>query len=287
MIKFIVYFALLCGVVENSCASPGDPTIRVLTGYTDETLAAVPSHNVNSLVNLQIIDLNQALADSAIHVNVVNAGVKSIPNLPSDYSSAFLAIRNNYSLQRARDDLNADVIMILANSGAISKAKVIAAQYSDDAVALIGLAALGDFAYLHEFGHLLGARHQSSGGNLPAYNDTQGIGHGWYERVKLITTNSCAHTIMSYDPMPGLWGVNCTSVRVRRFSTPLTCDNFIGFYSPNGTPLGCLPWGDATHNNAAVINSNAATVAGFHLSKTSSAIAASLITIILNTVGLQ
>lgn len=297
MRRILVLVPLFFWFSMPSMAGPGDPTIRILNAYTNDYLAGAGATNINPTVNAQIALLNQALSDSGVHLNVVSAGVKWMPNLPEDgplFLATYSQVKNFYPVQKARDDLNADVIIVLAYSGYVSKIKIIGTPYADEAIALIGFNTVGDLGYLHEFGHFLGARHQASGGYDAKYNDSAGIGHGWYQRVNFWAgagtpkVSYCTHTIMAYEPISGLNGVNCAiSEHVMRYSNPAYCDDFTPFLTWTNFPIGCLPWGDGSHNNATVMNSMISTVAGFHVMKLAPRATASFMTGILTSIGLQ
>jgi Metallo-peptidase family M12B Reprolysin-like len=286
------------GFATQAIAGPGDPTIRILNVYTSQFTAAISGNDINSLVNQQIGYLNMALADSGVRLNVVSAGTIKTSSLSNDYSYAFSQVMNSYSIQKTRDDLNADVVMVLAYSSApISLVFRVFPQNADEAVALISASAINSFGYLHEFGHFLGARHQASGGANPEGNDPAGIGHGWYQRVNHLSgpgfvaprqkLSSCSHTVMAYDPMPNLNGINCISYPVMRYSNPATCQDWSGALAWDGTSMGCLPWGDSLHNNAAVMNSRISTVATFRFKKLAPRVVSKSVINILNIVGLD
>lgn len=286
---------LFFSVVTDSSAGPGDPTIRIFHAYTDQFLSAVPGNNVSSEITLQISQLNKALSDSGVRLNVVNAGIKKIANLPpesADFSFAFSAIRNNYPLQKARDNAEADVLMVLTHPGYTSVVKEVGPDFAEEAVAIVSYNNLPGYGYLHEFGHLLGARHQSSGGYYPIYNDPKGSGHGWYIRVKFwgaVKVTACFRTIMAYEPMEGLYGINCASnnnLQEMLFSNPEKCLDMTPFLTWEGSPIGCIPWGNSSNNNAAVMNSNREKVAGFRATKTARALTASFLTLIFTSIGI-
>jgi hypothetical protein len=257
-------------------AAPGDPTVRILTAYTPEAASQLPG-GIASVVTVQLWNLNSALSDSGVRLNVESAGailVSGLPTVVQSLDHVIAAAQWKYQLLRERDDRRADVVMIIHEtnlSGGI--ARKIGATKASEAFAVVEPNALSQDIYQHEFGHILGARHQSSGG-LPQSTDdktTGTVGKGWYIRKNAPPSGTapvdyCGKTIMAYPSVANLSGVACVSAaewKALMFSTPHRCwDTGDKLLSPS-----CLPWGDATHNNAQVISSFGATVSTFRNTK--------------------
>lgn len=268
-----VLTSILC-LSTGVLAGPGDPTIRILTAYTASAVADLPGGAANTVAT-QISNLNTAFTDSGVRLNAVNAGIVQVSSLPDNPTLALDAILKNYTILKARDDNNADVVMTINGTGNVGQATIGATKPSE-AFAVIGTRVLGVHGYQHEFAHLLGARHQSFGAINSASNDTHpSIGKGWYVRVNLTTQSACSHTIMAYEPTTTLNGITCrSSGAALMYSNPALCEDYREFLA------GCPPWGDATHNNAQVLNNNGPAITSFRATKLASLYASWLSTIL-------
>ncbi|WP_422012094.1 hypothetical protein [Roseateles sp.] len=255
-------------------------------------------NNIVTQVNSQIANLNSALANSGLDVVVQSAGVVSFDS--TGVTSIFdmpAAGQQSTLLRLRRDTAGADVVMMLGFFGQASGQALQVGSTANTAFAAVDITALPNYTYLHEFAHLLGARHQYTGAQLVNTNDTTGSGHGAYIQIAGTDPGAaagssiiCLHTIMAYTPVDKLNGLSCTSSRILWYSTPSGAADFYGQGS------GAVTWhitnpsfgGNsrnttfANYNNAAVMRAYAPIVASFHNTKLAGGIAVTIGGMILN-----
>lgn len=219
------------------------PVIRVLVAYTAAGAAA--AGNINNLIDVAVAQTNQSFSNSQIGASVELAGTVKVNYKESNSVFTDLArltgTNDNYmdeihSLRSSNSRL-ADVVVLITNTkgedGGIAK---IGAE-ADTAFAIVGAnVATAKFAFGHELGHLLGARHDV--GTDP-YTTPFAYGHGY------IASDYSFRTIMAYE---------CTYV---------TCPVVNYWSNPNVSFGGERMGNTQTANNARVINERASYVASF------------------------
>lgn len=260
MCKLLALILTIC-FVQPALSAPGDPTIRILTVWTQEALVAISSNSATETA-LQISKLNIAFSNSGVRLNAVSAGVLIIPQktlgVPYHYG-----LLTNIDVLRSRDATRADVVIAIVNAVRFGGATIDTPngiRTASSSFAALDVFYLELNVYQHEFGHLLGARHQDSGG-IEQNDSSGGVFHGAYVRGKpFFGTDGKSysgifiHTIMAREPIAGLGGVSCISQQVLYYSAPSVAVgyvipiNYLGVYYP------AFKIGDATHNNTLALN---------------------------------
>jgi hypothetical protein len=183
-----------------------------------------------------------------------------------------------------RETLCADVVAlyhVTSNGASAVPFGAIGTPYADEAMFLIDLVTYGPATFQHEFGHLLGARHQATGAQDTLSNDPDpGTANGHYIRVTSTTPiypppgntayypKYCTRDIMSYPAMWNLGGISCTNFNdLDDFSDEYysTTNRYVsvgggGIGSP--APVN-YPWGTAQANNVATMNTKVAQMKTF------------------------
>lgn len=261
------------GLTTQSQAAPGDPNIRILTIYNSDAIPRVRDPVFQT--ELEITSLNEAFYNSGIRLQAVNAGHRVFS--PDKFAGVELN-KNTYVLA-ARDEVGASIVILVWPSFSTSGALDLPAGSADKAFAYVSMYALRPVgrAYAHEIGHLLGARHQRTGGapvNGVVFDDTTpGNNHGWYGRFNTQkqfgwAENWCIHTIMAYTPLNPLFGINCSepSEDINYFSAGGRVSyTFTGIASHNHTASAKI--GDASADNAQIIEAQGRLVAEFGSTK--------------------
>lgn len=229
------------GVAINNVSAAATTTIRLLVNYTQGAAAAVT--DINSLIDLAMAETNQGYVNSGINITMELAAKSQVTYTES---TSITTDRDRYasktdgymdSIHSQRDSNAADVgVLILNNSEACGIAKAIGATESSAFAVVHYDCATGYYSFAHEIGHLQGARHD------PANDPTTtpyAYGHGYQ------AANKAWRTVMAYNCSP-----SCT--RINYWSNPSKT------YS-DGQVMGTTSQSD----NARVLNTTAATVAGF------------------------
>lgn len=274
-----LFFSSFCAIAWSAT-----PNIRILTAYN--TAAATGAQDqygvtIEQLIDIEIGRVNSALSNSAATFRVESAGTVSVPKVTGNLASEILyQAQRDFSLLVAKDNLLADVVVVLFDSvyigGAAERGSVVTtpavATTPFAAVQVVGMQSL--YTYEHEFGHLVGAKHQSAGGVLANDTSSNNGGHGYYLRVRNKTvgfTNLvlCYHTIMAYTPVDNLqpecnWNGDTDSTQIAHYSNPNVAIQ--GFSGPLNSDM---PTGSSSANNVYVMNYTAATVAKFRNTKLS------------------
>lgn len=148
------------------------PTVKVIVFYTQSALNAIGSQNqVNSLLDEIKVGFDDSLADASIRlvVSLVDGGVVPYPesgNIETDRDR--LQRKNDGFMDNvfsARDSANAQVVALLINSGGIYCGiafipEDLTLDYSDYGFMVVDRScAVDNLSFMHEFGHILGARH--------------------------------------------------------------------------------------------------------------------------------
>jgi Metallo-peptidase family M12B Reprolysin-like len=249
-----------------------------------EVMAPVTASN---LALNEINKTNTALADSKVNLRVESAGVVrfSMPT-PITLEQAIKFAKKDLTILGARDAERADVVVVIhristEDGGVLAQP----AKNPEDAFAVIHpITTRGtNYGYTHELGHLFGASHQDTGGEIYPSGSTGNWpdGQGYYYRHNLVslalalpdnTVNplggDCTHTLMAYPPKNVLKGVDCTrgpSRKVLLFSNPNVCDILYTVTAP-ATPKS-LCYGDSNHNNAYVVGQYGPTLTSFRNTK--------------------
>ncbi len=286
VIKAVAKVALACGALfaSSSYAAYGDPTIRVHTAYTSAANTYMGG-NPGPTVAAEIARINQAFANSGIALWVENAGISGgvLGGGWADAEQARDNIKWDVYTSVAHDAYNADITMLLIYTSA-SPSKL-GAAWSIPAVATspfaaVEMAGLSAYSYVHEFGHVLGARHQSTGGDLgnDGLNTPYAYGHGWYATLGAGFSGGpdCKHTIMAYKKT--ITGTNaCVSTRELMFSSPTL--QYCFWYGGSCVAMGNSIGG----NNAQVLRNIGPSVTAFRNTKLATKFySATIVTTIFN-----
>lgn len=269
-------FAILA-MLLSLCGLAHAVAIKVLVVVTTEAV----SHLIQTPEELaanEVFLTNSALGKSGLahtvtHVGTLTGfsqqGLKGIPLLAM--------VRNSYAITKKRKDVNADVVIVITDDSTGGRAASIPATSASDAFAITDWANGAEYGFQHEFGHMLGAKHQSSGGisigGVSTNDTTPGNAHGAYLRVAGYYGTSyywgpyCGRDIMAYPNINGsqlgydVCNGGGSEVVVPWYSAPgglyVSISNSSGATAPWG------PIGDSTHDNATAIASNFANVATF------------------------
>ncbi len=231
-------------LMENSVnadqQTSGPVQIDVLVAYTPAAKMAALG-NIESNIGLAVEATNQTFENSKlnIHMNLVDTFQVSY----SESSRTFDRIVEDFArmgeVNQHRDQRGADLAALLIEKGDYcGQARAILADASTAFAIVWQACAVEGLSLAHEFGHLMGARHDDDPGTTPfAY------GHG-YKRVDTVNgMKSRWGTIMAVrDPLHG---------RIAQWSSPTL-------------PWGGIPMGTAARNdNARVLNGTASAVAAF------------------------
>ncbi len=238
----------------------GDPTLKVLTVYSYEAVGIVFISNLDSEAQFQIAELNQSFANSNVHLNAVSVGTMALAQDAGFQGTVWFALQNtvlNPQILKKRDDTNADIVIVVIHNGTSPDGATWQINSSaDNAFASIQAIGLGGYTYLHEIGHVIGARHAAFGtstndGNSSPYN----YGHGWWQRFTGSpgVPPNCFHTIMSGPSLVN--GVSCVvpgypeDPQIPYWSNP-------AIYWSGLTNATVAATGSALANNALVLNNN-------------------------------
>jgi hypothetical protein len=219
-------------------------TQKVLVVYT--AAAAAATSNISSLIQLAVDETNVSYVNSGVNISMLRVHTAQVTYNESgrSFSQHVSALRGTTdglmdNVHTLRNTYGADVVVLVVND---SEACGVASTIKATATTAFAVAhyscITGYYSFGHEVGHLQGARHDRfvDGSTTPyAY------GHGF------IPSTKNWRTIMAY-------GNNCSNcTRIQWWSSPLKT------YPVTGQVMGTAQYED----NARVLNTTAATVAGF------------------------
>lgn len=278
--------------------SPG--IINILYVYSPAAVTLLGSGSLSGESLLRTDEILTATSNSGYSISISIGG--SFSGIRSDYDvySSHCSVTNAATydglILQARDNAFADVVLIMNDPSSDTDqdddgcAQQIGATPHTAFASASWLASVGVYSMTHEFGHLTGARHQTTGG--VSGNDTNptpyAYGHGYLGKIPLVFnggpnngkptgTNACFHTIMA----EGIGSTsNCDTAwpdrRVEYFSTTIVTANNSGPFPPglNGGGGGwTAPMGVAGLSQAGAVVYNAAygNMWDFHITKLATA----------------
>ena len=168
-------------VQQQTTQNNGTEDVRVLVLFTNN--AQNTGLNMADLANTAQDQWNDAIFNS----NIFNAQLNIVNILPSTFvensngvegiiTEDRVALPNHIQSQQLRDQFEADIIVLLTNGNYPGVGGVVSAIGPDNnnAYAIVQVAnATSTFTFIHEAGHLFGARHQV------AADPTPGDAHGY------------------------------------------------------------------------------------------------------------
>lgn len=225
---------------QTALATNAQSNISLLVLYT--AAAAQKSADINSLIDLAVVETNQGYQNSGVNAAVSLAHVAQV-NYTEAANSATdlnrLAAKNDGYMDEAhtlRDQYAADVVVLINDvNGYCGQADAIGANASTAFAMVDYNCATGYYSFGHEIGHLQGARHNPE--NDPSTTPYT-FGHGYQH------PQSQWRSVMAYN-----CSNNCT--RINYWSNPNK--------SYNGAVMGT----SALHDNARVLNLTNPTIANF------------------------
>lgn len=261
---------------------------NILTVFTSDAATYFGPSNLASVVATQIGYLNTSFTNSLVNdVVVVSVGYMTVP-AANGYTAGPCSARAqamvDYNVNKTRDNSNADVVVVISVGS--TGEEVGLAGCSDPVIgatastAFVGAEAIAvdpanwtSLNYMwtiaHEFGHMMGLRHQTANGY--AYNDPtltpHHDGHGWI----VVTSDYCIHTIMAMEviatfPPPAI---------PNPYSCPPGKPQYHAPHWSNAAQWGydgqsnLYYWGSLAYNanEVAYIHDAVATMSGFHNTK--------------------
>ncbi|MBE0456349.1 MAG: M12 family metallo-peptidase [Pseudoalteromonas prydzensis] len=225
---------------QTALATNAQSNITLLVLYT--TTAAQKSADINSLIDLAIVETNQGYQNSGVNAVVSLAHVAQVNYTEATNSATALnrlAAKNDGYMDEAhtlRDQYGADVVILVNDvNGYCGQANAIGANAST-AFAMVDYdCATGYYSFGHEIGHLQGARHNPE--NDPS-TSPYAFGHGYQH------PQSQWRSVMAYN-------CNSSCTRINYWSNPNK--------SYNGAVMGTA----TQHDNARVLNLTNPTIANF------------------------
>lgn len=123
------------------------------------------------------------------------------------------AAKRDPSLLRIHDQQSADVVIIVNGISAADSGQGYAAENPASArsafmvishAGTVNNRAPSGYVAAHTLGHLLGAHHQTAGGNPPSTNDSAGTEHGYIARLHPVGSAQwlCYHTLDAFPRVP-------------------------------------------------------------------------------------
>ena len=189
-------------------------TVDLLVLYDDYTanyFGGDPQTAMNSWVN----QMNAAYADSQIDVQLRLVGVRRNQQAGSNMTDVLHAVRQNAAVGAMRDQLGADFVAQLHQTGACGVGYV---AVDRNWAFNVSAPQCGPIVMAHELGHNMGLNHSRRQGDTSGARYRYGVGYG----VQNVFVD-----IMAYE---GVFNAS----RVNRFSNPnLTCRGL-----PCGLPVG-------------------------------------------------
>jgi hypothetical protein len=273
--KLLTALIALCTLHPALACTSADSQVRILVAFTPQ--AQQYESNFPGLSNSHIAALNAAFSQSGVGLTAASVGYYLFDQdfLRPGAKEAVTDASQSVGVLAAREALCADVVAIYHATSDGSAVAAIGSSNASEAMFVIDVVSYDNRTFQHEFGHLLGARHQRTGGLYPLSDDPDpGNAHGHYirERGNVLVypigrparyRQFCALDIMAYTPQPSLGGVTCDDPvdivedSATIFSSPalLWCTT-AGTGSQGGIPPnGCAPWGTAQADNVTKMNS--------------------------------
>lgn len=181
----------------KSMQDRGLTEITVLVAFTPAVANLVP--DIQGLVDLAFVETNTSYANSGVYIKVVPATPKPVSTNYQEsgsFDTDLAALKNKSDgkmdeLQTLRDQIRADVVVLLINNGSScglasdilgSKESAFAVVYYD--------CATGNYSFGHEIGHIQGARHNPEVDPTPS---PFAYGHGFMDATRN------RRSVMSYD----------------------------------------------------------------------------------------
>jgi hypothetical protein len=223
------------GLLQNQSV----PVIRAMVLYTPAVRQALQQYGSDPdvLATMAIESTNLASKNSNVRMSVSLVKSEEIDYVEKDFPSDLAKLRASAWVKGEREAAKAQVVFLLTTvSDYCGLSDVILADKSNAFAVINYICAVGNFSLAHEFGHLLGLRHERAADtdDRPFRN-----GHGYVYKNEW-------RTIMATRKA-------CTSCpRIPFWSNPSI--------KYNGVPAGTKDYED----EADVINDTAPIIAGFH-----------------------
>jgi hypothetical protein len=218
--------------------------IDVMVGYTTAAKNAVG--DIIGTIQLAVAEANQSYINSNINIrlNLVDQFETTYDETGKTWPTIDMELLADATVQAHRTSSGADLTAVLVNSsGACGRSAAINANATNALSAVQYSCAAGAYSLAHEFGHLMGARHDE---NHDPLTTPYAYGHG-YEHPSS-TASQSFRTIMAYPCMP-----------------PQSCEPRVQYWSsPNVYYNGIATGTAATNDNVRVLNENAAAVAALN-----------------------
>jgi hypothetical protein len=223
--------------------SQGLTQIDVLVAYTPAAKAALT--DINATIALAVKEANASYAQSNIQIslNMVDSFQVNYTESKKTFDKILADFVAMSDVKKRRDSSGADLAaLIIDNAAYCGLADDILAKAATAFAVVYYDCATGYYSFAHELGHLMGARHNEQ---VDPTSAPFAYGHGFRH-----DSSPSFRTIMSYDCAPAA----CTRLQ---------------FWSNPDISYQAVPMGNAaTNNNARVLNSTRAIIAGFRSSST-------------------
>lgn len=221
-------------------------TIKVFVAYTP---AVAQNYNVSTLINQCISTTNTAYQFSLVSSTIELASSAQLTYTESGNSvtdvNRFMTNNDGYmdEIHSLRNQYQADICVLLVNTlDNRGYAASIGSEFSNAFYVVKASAAVSNYSFPHELGHLFGCRHDSDTGTTPyAYAH----GYNWYGKLFYDPNPRYYRTIMSVED-------ESKYMRVQYFSNPYVYDQL-------NNPIGTTNYSYC----ASAIDDYASRIAGF------------------------
>ncbi|MDT9000340.1 M12 family metallo-peptidase [Paucibacter sp. APW11] len=259
----------------------GIPVVDVLVLYTSMAKTAA-SDKIDEVIQKSIVDLNSSFVNSGVNLAVRLAAASQIALWPNpgletgwvpttalnELSGKTGQTNLSYLARRERDRVHADVVILI---GSFKFATECGAAWGGPAMpewafATVDVKCIGSpyYTLAHEFGHLLGADHNTQNATTATYVYGHGANFSWYVNFRSTTVPNgyrCFRTIMAYS-YASFGGPPCkVDFRINNWSNP-------AIYYTDKAPFTTPAEPDQSYtvatgsgsccNNARVLNENGA-----------------------------